>query len=69
MRGFCSSGLLCSTAMLTTAGVTFSRIGAKVGNPSRCGVPGGICAPAAPATKASASAAGNLVTMYGSRSG
>src|SRR5438270_79497 len=33
--GFWSSGLFCSTAMLTTAGVTFSRIGASVGRPAR----------------------------------
>ena len=33
--GFCSSGLFCSTAMFTTAGVTFSRTGASVGKPSR----------------------------------
>ena len=52
MSGFCSSGLLCSTAMFTTAGVTFSRIGANVGNPSRSGAPEGICAAAPDAMNA-----------------
>src|ERR1051325_9852370 len=38
--GFWSSGLRCRTAMLTTAGVTFSSTGASVGTPSRSGRPG-----------------------------
>ena len=41
--------------MFTTAGVTFSRIGASVGKPSRTGAPAGIC-PDATDTTASTSA-------------
>jgi len=51
--------------MLTTAGVTFSRIGASVGTPSRSGAPDGICAAAAPAMQAIASEQKTFFTTCG----
>src|SRR5258706_10136483 len=65
ISGFFSSGLRCRTAMLTTAGVTFARVGASVGMPSRVAMPA-TCASAGQAANsrvAAISAALHFIRM------